>query len=97
MTVSADDNIDIAARAKRLSQLFILFKPDVRQKNGHINIGCLIGVRDLADFLCSSSDVDQGSDRFFRFCLWQNILRYYPDEQDLQAACFQNDMRSEKA
>ena len=49
MGVTADDDINDAFRCKFSSQLFILFKADMCQKNGQIYIICPVCISNLSD------------------------------------------------
>ena len=68
MSVSSDDHIYVAVRSKISGQFLILLESDMRQKNGQVNIRCLVSINDLAHLFRGITDVDQCTDQFFILC-----------------------------
>ena len=80
----ADDKIHAPVRMKKLSQLPVHVKADVREEDGQVRSGSAVIIADDADLLGRLFYIDEGADYLFAFGRRQHFLGKDTDKKDLK-------------
>ena len=96
VAVAADNEIHAPVGIESGREFFVVFKADMRQQHGEVNVHIPVGIADFADLIDGILNINQSTHKPLRFCGVQHLLGQNPDKHHAHPVDFLYEMRVEK-